>query len=82
MEKVNSFVSSSTRLDEQYSIMKILIIWLLSAVPMALLAFVITPMLIPHIGLSSLIVYWMAIIIGLIWQFILSLLILKNDGIV
>ena len=79
-ENTNSILSSSNPLDEQYTLKKILIIWILSAVPMAILAFIITPILIPIIDLPPLIVYWMAIIVGLIWQFVLSLIILKSDG--
>ena len=59
-------------MDEQYSLRKIVIIWILSALPMAVLAFIITPVLIPVIDLPPAIVYWMAIIVGLIWQFVLS----------
>ncbi len=81
MEKnVNSILSSSIPLDEQYTLKKILVIWILSAAPMAVLAFVITPILIPIIELPPLIVYWIAIIVGLIWQFVLSIIILKSEG--
>jgi membrane protease YdiL (CAAX protease family) len=70
-----------TPLDNQYSLKKILIIWACSAVPMFMLAFIITPRVVEITNWSPLITYWIAIIIGLIWQFILSLLILKLDGI-
>jgi membrane protease YdiL (CAAX protease family) len=67
-------------LDEQYSLKKILIIWISSALPMAILTFVITPKLIPVFDLPPLILYWLAINLGLIWQFVLSIIILKKDG--
>lgn len=67
-------------MDKQYSLEKILLIWISSALPMAILAFVITPALIPLFDLPPLIIYWFAINLGLIWQFILSIIILKNDG--
>ena len=70
----------STQLDSQYSLKKILIIWALSAVPMGVLAFLITPKVVAITNWSPLIVYWISIIIGLLWQFVLSLLILKRDG--
>jgi uncharacterized protein len=73
-------INKATQLDEQYTLKKILIIWALSAVPMAILAFVVTPILIPIISLPPAIVYWMAIIVGLMWQFALSILVLKNEG--
>lgn len=66
--------------DKQYSLLKILAIWFCSALPMPILAFVVTPFMIPKINLHPGIVYWMAMIAGLIWQFILSLVILKIDG--
>ena len=68
------------QLDNQYSLKKILIIWALSAVPMGILTFVITPIVVTVTNWSPLIVYWISVIIGLVWQFILSLIILKRDG--
>ena len=55
-------------------------IWALSAIPMGILAFIVTPKLASITNLPILIAYWLAIIIGLIWQFFLSLMILKVDG--
>lgn len=68
------------RVDEQYSLRKILIIWTLSALPMFLFAFVIAPTVATLTKWPILIVYWMSIIAGLMWQFVLSLCILKYDG--
>lgn len=79
-EIVNSKSNSNEPTDIQYSFKKIIIIWISSALPMPVLAFVITPYLIPKINLHPGIVYWIAIIIGMIWQFVLSLIILKRDG--
>jgi membrane protease YdiL (CAAX protease family) len=70
----------SRQLDDQYSFTKILTIWALSAIPMGILAFVITPKLAAIANWPPLITYWVAIVLGLIWQFILSLIILKTDG--
>ncbi len=71
---------NSRQLDNQYSLKKILLIWALSAIPMGVLAFVITPRVVAITNWSPLIVYWLAVITGLLWQFILSLIILKSDG--
>lgn len=71
---------NTTQIDSQYSLTKILIIWALSAIPMGILAFVITPIIVTATNCSSLIIYWIAVIIGLLWQFILSLIVLKRDG--
>ncbi len=67
-------------MDNQYSLKKILIIWALSAIPMGILAFVVTPKIVAITNWSFLIVYWGSVITGLVWQFILSLIILKLDG--
>lgn len=64
----------------QYSLRKILLIWACSSLPMGILAYVVTPLLIPVLGLPPFVVYWLAVIIGLAWQFILSLIILKREG--
>lgn len=66
--------------DAQYSLKKILLIWVMSAIPMGLLAFVVTPAVVAVAHWPPLMVYFVAIIVGLVWQFILSLLILKHDG--
>ena len=81
MEKnITPALSFSIQLNDQYSFKKILIIWALSALPMAVLVFSITPFLTPLLGLPITIVFWLMVIVGLVWQFVLSLLILKHDG--
>jgi membrane protease YdiL (CAAX protease family) len=47
---------------------------------MGILAFVITPGVVAITDWSPVIIYWIAVIIGLAWQFVLSLIILKHDG--
>lgn len=66
--------------NEQYSFKKIIAIWLCSALPMAVLALVVTPFIIPRVNLHPGIVYWIAMIAGMIWQFLLSLILLKKEG--
>lgn len=73
-------IHTQVQRDTQYSVTKILLIWACSAIPMGVLAYVITPGVVALTNWPPLIVYWIAIIIGLIWQFILSLIILKRDG--
>jgi membrane protease YdiL (CAAX protease family) len=70
----------SKKQDSQYSLKKILSIWALSAIPMGVFAFVITPRVVAITNWPPLITYWIAVNIGLVWQFILSLIILKYDG--
>ena len=67
-------------MNSQYSLKKILLIWLCSALPMGILTHVITPEIVKITKWPILIVYWIAVIIGLVWQFVLSLIILKHEG--
>lgn len=77
MQKI---VQPSEQFEKEYSLKKILLIWAASALPMGFLAYVFTPKIVKLTGWSPIIVYWFAVNFGLIWQFILSLIILKTDG--
>lgn len=68
------------QIDEPYSLKKIVMIWLSSALPMFILAYIISPLITKIIGWKPIIVYWFAVNVGLIWQFLLSLIILRIDG--
>ena len=68
------------QLDKPYSLKKILLIWAASAIPMGVLAYVITPEIVKFTEWSPVIVYWFAVNLGLVWQFILALIVLKLDG--
>ena len=57
---------------KQYSLQKILLLWLLITVPMGLLSWVIAPLVIPISPLEAAFTYWILMIIGLVWQFIVS----------
>ena len=70
----------TVELDKPYSLKKILLIWAASALPMGVLAYVITPEIVKFTKWSPLIVYWFAVNFGLVWQFILALVVLKIDG--
>lgn len=64
---------------EQYTLWQILAIWALVTVPMGLLAWVIAPAIIPSISLHPGITYWLLIIAGMVWQFIVSLAIMYRE---
>jgi len=68
-----------TEQENQYSLVKILLIWAGAALPMAFLAWVVTPLLIPHINLHPGIVFWLMMIVGLIWQCVFSLVLVRNE---
>ena len=65
--------------ESQYSSVKILIIWILAAVPMPILSFVVGPAIAPVVGMEVALVRWMMIIVGLVWLFILSMIILHRE---
>src|SRR5918995_4183704 len=64
---------------EQYSLAKILFIWASVSLPMGLLAWVIGPTIIPHTSLHPGIVHWLLMIAGMMWQFVVALLVLRRE---
>lgn len=69
--------------DDQYSLGKIIVIWALATAPMVLFAFVVTPAVIRWFNIPpsipSFLVFWPFMIIALIWQFVLSLIIVRKE---
>lgn len=65
--------------EGQYTLRQILGIWALVALPMALLAWVVAPAVIPHSPLHPGITYWLLIIAGMAWQFVVSLVIVYRE---
>lgn len=65
--------------DGQYSLLKIMTIWAVVAVPMPILAFVIGPRLASEGTWQSLVTVWLLLIGGMIWQFIVSVVILYHE---
>jgi hypothetical protein len=64
---------------EQYSLAKILGIWLLAAVPMGLLAWVVFPALKDRVAIQPQILFFALNVAGLMWQIILALTILYRE---
>jgi hypothetical protein len=58
--------------DGQYSLVKILTIWAAVAIPMPIMAFWIAPAVAAKSDMSPLVVIWLFLIGGMVWQFILS----------
>jgi uncharacterized protein len=76
--------SLSAQLDapassKQYSLMKILAVWASVTVPMGLLAWVVAPAIIPHTSLHPGLVHWMLMVVGMMWQFVVSLAVLRHE---
>lgn len=63
----------------QYSLTKILAIWASVTAPMAVLVFVVAPAIIPHTSIHPGLVHWMLIVVGLAWQFVVSLAVLRRE---
>jgi uncharacterized protein len=65
--------------SKQYSLKKILAIWASVTAPMALLAWVVAPAIMPHTSVHPGLVHWMLVVVGLMWQFVVSLAILRHE---
>lgn len=70
---------SPAEVESQYSSVKILIIWILAAIPMPILSFVVGPAIAPAAGMDVALVRWMTIIVGLAWLHVLSMIILHRE---
>jgi len=83
-EGMTNTQSLSAQLDapassKQYSLMKILAVWASVTVPMGLLAWVVAPAIIPHTSLHPGFVHWMLMVVGMMWQFVVSLAVLRHE---
>jgi membrane protease YdiL (CAAX protease family) len=65
--------------EEQYSLAKILGIWAVVALPMLLITYVIAPALIPRVNLNPGILFWFLTILGMAWQFVVSMIVLYRE---
>lgn len=63
----------------QYTLWQILGIWALVALPMALLSWVVAPVVIPLSPLYPGLTFWLLIIAGMAWQFVVSLAIIYRE---
>ncbi len=64
----------------QYGLPKILAIWCAAAMPMPILGFLVAPELARATGLLPGIAVWAMLILGMAWQFILSVLLLRPEA--
>ena len=63
----------------QYSLATIVAVWASVTVPMGLLAFVAAPALIARSAFNPGLVYWMLMVVGMVWQFVVSLIVLRLE---
>lgn len=76
----NTLQERSTSYEQdQYTFWQIIGIWALVALPMALLAWVVAPVVIPYSPLHPVITVWLLMIAGMVWQFVVSLVILYRE---
>lgn len=65
--------------DEQYSLAKILGIWAAVSLPMVLLTRFVAPALAPHVSIHPGILFWWSTIVGMAWQFVVSMWIVYRE---
>ncbi len=70
--------TQAERMD-QYTLWQILGIWALVSLPMALLSWVVAPVIILYSPLHPGITYWLLMIAGMAWQFVVSLAIMYRE---
>ncbi|MBA7703066.1 hypothetical protein ES703_111848 [subsurface metagenome] len=70
--------------DKQYSLWKIIGIWALATAPMTVLAYFGVPAIIKCFNIPAsvplFLVFWPLMIIGMVWQFVLSLIIVYREN--
>lgn len=69
----------SSPMKSQYTIWQIFGIWALVSLPMAALTWVVTPAIIPYSPLHPGITFWLLMITGMAWQFVVSLAIMYRE---
>ncbi len=67
--------------ERQYTLAKILGIWLAATAPMGLLRYVVVPLAIPRLPatLAPGIFFWIMMVLGMAWQFVLSAIIIRRE---
>jgi CAAX protease family protein len=65
--------------QEQYTLWQIFGIWAIVSLPMALLTWVVAPLIIPYSPLHPGITFWLLMIAGMTWQFAVALAILYRE---
>jgi membrane protease YdiL (CAAX protease family) len=72
-------VTSGEPATRQYTLFEILAIWAGVTVPMGLLAFIVAPAVMPHTSLHPGLVHWIFMVVGMVWQFIVSVAVLRHE---
>lgn len=64
----------------QYSAGRVVGLWVAVTAPMGLLGFVVGPLLAPRVDLPRGLLHWMLMVVGMAWQFVFSVLLLRREG--
>ena len=65
--------------DRQYTVRQILAVWAAATVPMASLAWIVWPLLTHATDLNPGMLFWLLMVAGMIWQFVLAVIILRRE---
>lgn len=79
MENAINLPKEQVSESNQYTLGQIIAIWLAVSVPMPILGFVIAPILFPVLDLHPGFIYTFMIVIGLMWQFVVSMWVMKRE---
>lgn len=66
-------------IPKQYTLGQIIFLWLLVTLPMGLARFWIVPQFMDSVPINAGLFFWILMIIGMMWQFVLSLILLKAE---
>jgi len=69
----------STQSNDQYSLAKILGLWFIAALPMGILAYLITPVVASQFDLELGLARWFMIIVGQFWLFAIVMIVLNRE---
>lgn len=79
MQASYSTAPSIPQARDQYTFGAILAIWAVVALPMFVLAWIVGPAIFPFVPLPPPIVHWLLMIVGMIWQFVVAVIILRRE---
>ncbi len=72
-------VSTTVPASRQYSARRVLLIWAAATIPMASLAWIAWPLLRGATTLNPGMLFWLLMLLGMIWQFVLSIILLRRE---
>lgn len=75
------FAPVSDQQERQFTLAQIVGLWTAAAIPMALLAWLVVPVVVDQVAFPAVLVYWLVLMIGVAWQTAVSLwVIARHEG--